>query len=603
MRILLNALCALPALGVIWFTWGWYVEAPLIDQLYLLDFFTRVGDGSVEIEDWFARHEINGHHIFVPRIILTILAFATGWTMRAETWLSLTLAVLSFVFMARLARDRVTEGLNATVEVANLLMAFSLFSLSQYWNWLWGFSVLLFLVHIFFISAVLLLTSATSFDLRRRLGLAAGCCALASFCMIHGILTWVALVPSVVAAGLQARRLRETVAIWSGSLLITLVPFLYGIPHQSSRFMTLLEFEPLRIPIHFFNILGIPTAMFAKWMFREIHETEVFWPVGLALFVAFTALSARFLWRAAPEVRARAIPWISIGLFSIGYAGANTLGRADIAHTVPVGLGLYTAIYATPPVLLTVAVIQLMMLWVDTRLPARSGRDMRRRVAITLAIVPFGVFSVLNTSWALRTMLPLREKSAAYADSRCFEFARYLAGKRNTCVIKWFWTPERLDALESLGFRNFHKDLAFDSTPRSSHGRVEGIRTIDSGRSIPESTVLVHGFVDLRDWQAVELRSPAERPRNDVIVTGTVRLPGTEHRPTTVLLSPAGAKRFIAWAEIDQKPTADAAGDGGYAWRAAIPDSLLTGKPVHAWVYDPTREAVVQLDGKVTLRR
>jgi len=72
--------------------------------------------------------------------------------------------------------------------------------------------------------------------------------------------------------------------------------------------------------------------------------------------------------------------------------------------------------------------------------------------------------------------------------------------------------------------------------------------------------------------------------------------PSARHAVGAVLAR-GQSRRFIAWAQVEERPEDSPDGERWYRWRAPVPDSLLGNAPLRAWIFDPTRDAMMQLEG------
>ena len=75
--------------------------------------------------------------------------------------------------------------------------------------------------------------------------------------------------------------------------------------------------------VYYFRLLGVPIASVVDSTFGRVVVAP---SVSLALVCSYVVCAVHFLGR-LPD-KARAVPWLSIGLFSILYAGLNSMGRA-----------------------------------------------------------------------------------------------------------------------------------------------------------------------------------------------------------------------------------------------------------------------------------
>ena len=71
------------------FIYRFGVDVPFWDQWELVPFLDLWASGTLSLGDLFSQH--NEHRIFFPRLIMLLLAAATGWNSRAEMWFNFSL--------------------------------------------------------------------------------------------------------------------------------------------------------------------------------------------------------------------------------------------------------------------------------------------------------------------------------------------------------------------------------------------------------------------------------------------------------------------------------------------------------------------------------
>lgn len=312
--------------------------------------FDRVATGKVNFADFFAQH--NEHRIIFPKIIFLVLAFLTKWDIRYELYLSIFLAsitLLAFYQVSALTKNNNSEQ---TWHLANILTSILIFSLVQYENWLWGFQVAWLLINSCFILAVLII--ATSKNSSKRLFLAAIPCFVASFSAAHGLLTWLALIPSVASVNGSSRQRKIRITAWI--LLFAVTAAIYSIGyvkpgyHPSPLFFLK---HPLVALKYFFTLLGTPL----------LNQPITSIIGGLLILLLFLTLTIKLLKKSKQNFKfhSATTSYISIGLFALLFAIMTTSGRS--------GFGVEQATssrYTTSAILLIISVIHLSRLFLST---------------------------------------------------------------------------------------------------------------------------------------------------------------------------------------------------------------------------------------------
>lgn len=551
---------ALPPLLVVWVVWDHWPLVPIWDQWALVPFFEKVASGEATLADFVARHEVEVHHIIVPRLIFTALAFASDWTMKLEVWGSLLLAAATLWALLPMARAGLGGRGALAADVAAVFVSLLVFSLVQIWNWLWGFSLMLFLINACLVIGIEALRSAPPHRFGLALVVAGTCCFLASFSMAHGVLTWVAVAPAVLFFSPEASR-RRMASVWTGMTLVTWALYLWGYsaadaPTTGGLLGRIVD-HPLLLPGYFLIVLGSPLA-WASDLAGDAHVSLVITAcVGLAVLVAALLLFVRLFVRLAGEERRAVVAWGCIGLFSILYAGLNTVGRAKPFFLDPAGYDLaraWLSMYATPAGLLTIATMLL---------AARALVDIPRTVGLVASSV-LAVVIVANDAVEIEAPEHLERDP----QTLCFELMAMWA-PANTCMNLLSHADE-IAALERIGWRSPREGLVIEDARAA--GRVIGY---EAGRN--GGAGVLTGEIDPSPPLAAAI-APSDAGSS------------------AVLLSASGTDRFFAYALIDDR-RAESAGTDAVAWQVEL-DPRATSRDlraVQAWLYARASGRIVPL--------
>ncbi len=469
----------------------------------------------------------------------------------------------------------------------NILTCFLLFSLYQASSWLFGFQLAFFLINTCLLLAVFILSFPKNIAPNIRLFLSAGCCFIASFSSGHGLLTWLAVLPSVFAieGSVKQKNFRSIFYI----ILFLLCYFFYSIDSQrtKSNLDILLFFKNLPTALdYFFTILG------AGFSFRLIPNLT-----GLWLFLIFLFFNFYSLRKSRSELFSYAAPWLSMGWFTILFALLVTLARSN--------LGVEQALasrYTTPSILLTISCLQtgrILMCYQSSHLEQKYYRKLRFYAltsivllilfynSVNLAVIVYArawvekvspgkncleIIHYLNESF-YRT----EESTVSESHKKC---TRYMDCPINNCLETLIpnATPSALVGirngafiLERIGFRDFPKQIQF-TEPTKIYGQIEQPMTTDKPVTLSRSS--------------------------KIKVTGWATLPERSQTPELVLLSSDGDRSFFANATIVNKS------DNKVQWEAEIsPQSLNREETaIKGWVYDREGKQFVKLNGEIKLR-
>jgi hypothetical protein len=357
--------------------------------------------------------------------------------------------------------------------------------------------------------------------------------------------------PSVVGLALTTTRPRTVMAVWSALAVIAWVLFAWSLSASgydpqtgklSSRFEVL---GPVTVAVYYFRLLGVPIASVVASKLGHVILAPA---VGLALVCSYVVCTMRFLRRVSD--RSTAIPWLSIGLFSILYAGLNSMGRAAAETDSFMQLYLRMQMHSTPAVLLSVAVVHLGWLAVTT------GDGRRTRWArVPLAMVALATvmsFPICLPSFRLVHQMLLTQERLF---GPCLELVPH-------------WTPpdpchrtiaaygDKIRSLDELGFRPVRRNLTFEASPSYKVGSI----------------------------LTVEVEGPSKGGRSTVVVRGDGTAPGS-----TVLFTEVGGRVFFAHCYVDR--------DG--RWEARYEKPQTPRSAAEAWLYDAKSGRVGRLEGKV----
>jgi hypothetical protein len=584
-RVLRGAVLLAPAAWILTMVIGTYAEFPYADQhLTLLPFLEKVFDGDFTIGDFFAPAGIGGAHITaVPKSIFTLLALASGWTIKLELFVSLALALATFGMLAHIAAPQGNEPNTGWWPTA--LTSLLLFSLLQINNWLWGYALMYFVVNAQMVAAAALLYGALKSYSRTKLVFALALCGTASFSMAQGMFTWFAVLPSIVLLAIQSTRIREVLGLWVVATVITWAALLSLVEPQSAAAADLLSAlidSPVNTITNVFRFLGVHFvyAIALVSVPGELSLT-VTTGAGVMALVAFCASAAFLVTKSTKADKSRAVTWISIGLFSMIYAGVNTLGRhgwvESMSSLLFANFSAITSMYSTTLVLFPIATVHLVFL----ALRARSTDEGRvLKTSRTVQVVGACLLGLFMVNFAIGVMATQRSRGFRVSQASCVELARYLAYP-NTCAMGH--APIAVNAsamyerLDRLGLREIRRGLLLEESPPQPVGSIDRVE-----------------FISPMVREYLPTRSMRGHFENLVVVAGTLT-PSTDPKGyRSIALSHDGVERFFALGSVADDES----------WKVEFSGDLLpTPGVIHAWLYDREKGKFLRLRGKAELIR
>ncbi|MEG4118686.1 hypothetical protein QUA43_14565 [Microcoleus sp. N9_B4] len=627
-KIILFTLYLIPVLLLIGFVANFSVNVPVDDEWRLASLFEKIAGGNVTFNDFWALH--SNHRILFPKIIIAVLAFASRWNINYQLCLSIGLAAITFIAMYKLSSMQVKNVADDLWHLANILTCILLFSLVQHENWLWGFQLAWFFVNFCFVAAVYalvlnhkLLPNIAVFNRMKQrccttinklfrngqdarstrtlnfcgtgilpvvendatpqikqstetavpcpydiqISIAAGFCFIASFSLAQGLLSWLAAIPAVAALEGNAAQKRKRLIVWM--LLFVATCAVYSIDYHPSRKTSIISLlnKPLVVIDYFLSLLGSPI----------VRSPGISALVGLLIFANFLFLGFHF-GRKITEHR-EALPWLSIGLFSVLSALFITAGRAEFGAIQAIESSRYT----TNSILLLIALVQLGQVFVrGNNSTINPNYKFVFRVVAGLLI---GIIIVNSQQAIAQTRSALLYKQGA---QDCLQLINYLEpsdffdNSPESCLrvlTKKTWlVREGAAMIDKIGWRKFAKNVEFISNTEKVYGYLDKPQTSDKSLNVKQN-------------DAVKAAGWAVWPEN-------------LQQPNIVLLSVGDKQSFFAnaYVNLDSPDIAESLKSELYnnaRWAVDLSDNNLpiAQTEIKAWVYNPVDNQFVQLRG------
>jgi hypothetical protein len=550
----------IPFIAAVWFFAHFSVDVPFQDQWELPYLFTDVATRHSPVPELLSCH--NDHPIVFPKLIWIALAFTTKWNTRVDMAITLLVAAAMFAPIALIGNEDDRPGTNWMTGVSLFAASLLVFSFVHYDDWLFGFQLHWILANTCTVWAVYLVWKSTGYPLLKQL-LAWACCLVASFSVLYGMVSWLVIIPTQFTAITDRRRRTAAVAA-SVILLGTCIAVYLGLmtrlpnPRIDHSFW---HKHPLAALEYFCALMGAPLAQ-GVW----IAPAKPALVLGLAVVGIFTFCAALLLHQKRLE---SCVPWISIGLFALGFCAMATVGRSFRSVTN----AAHASHYMSVSVLLAVAALQL------------SRQAMRGRQGAFVALAgAVGALSIAGSVASLPKAHALKEarsKAAAY-----LEIERYVDPATDaypqSCLFPLFpvksdthWIRPGAELLDDLGFRKIAMHVPFIENPSMRYGTFQ---------------VLTEGR-----------QTPAVHDGDTVAARGWVVIHAAEEAPQFVVISVGDARVFItaAWVGHRSKRRFLRLGTGEVVtlWSTQIPAVFLPrGQSVlRAWLYRKHAQEFVRL--------
>jgi hypothetical protein len=628
-KLILFTLYLIPVLLLIGFVANFSVNVPVDDEWRLASLFEKIAQGNVTFKDFWALH--SNHRIVFPKIIIAVLAFASRWNINYQLCLSIGLAAITFIAMYKLSSMQVKNVADDLWHLANILTCILLCSLVQHENWLWGFQLAWFFVNFCFVAAVYalvsnhkLLPNIAVFNRMKygrdtavrcpypisalhylRISIAALFCFFASFSLAQGLLSWLAAIPAVVALEGNAAQKRKRTIAWM--LLFVATCAVYSIDYHPSRKASIISLlnKPLVVIDYFLSLLGSPIVRspgISAFVGLVIFAIFVFFVVyfGKKIVSSSVASSVSANSEKPPQVPAiassiaiterndiaesyQALPWLSIGFFSVLSALFITAGRAEFGAIH----ALESSRYTTNSILLLIALVQLGQLFVrgndrETKATLKRNYKFIYRVVAGLLIATI----ILNSQQAIaQSRSALLYKQGA---QDCLQLINYLEpsdffkNSPESCLRvlskKTWLVREGAAIIDKIGWIKFAKNVEFISNTEKVYGYLDKPQTSEKSLTVKQ---------------------------NDAVkAAGWAVLPENLQQPKVVLLSVGDKQSFFANAyvnsdspDIAKSLKSELYNNARWAVDLSGNDLPIAQTEIKAWVYNPVDNQFVQLRG------
>ncbi|MGB3513475.1 MAG: hypothetical protein WBA93_30540 [Microcoleaceae cyanobacterium] len=531
--------------------------------------FDRVATGNATFFDFFTVH---GHHrILIPKLIITALAFASKWNTQYEIICSVIFVIITFFALYKIASTQLQKKDKSFLHIANILVSLLLFSLVQHQNWLWGFTLFWFLTNLCLIIAIYFIYTFDNFSAKTKIFLAAISCFIGSFTLIQGLFSWFVLIPSIFWLEGKPKQKISRVTIWI--LLFILSCLIYSINYNPIREPKPFLFteQPFLIIDYFLAILGLPLV--------RISIPAIL--TGLILLSSFLFFTFYFLKKPWYKLHffPEAVPWLTIGTFSLISALSISVGRAEYG----VENAMISSRYTTTSILLIISLIYLLGLFLQQQQKYLS-------IYKIFAVVMTGIMMV-NSVYIVANV----KSSFPYMESRkeCLEIINYLEDSefieesQDSCLVlmngKTWLVREGAEIMEKLGWREFPQNLEFITEAKQNYGYLDYPQTTEKILIINKDKTISLGGWAIR--------------------------PDRKKQPNLVLLSSGKNQFFFANAivNLESDDIAKVLKSKKYSrarWKVTfLAKSLPMGETViNAWVYNSDKQEFIKLNDEVKVK-
>jgi hypothetical protein len=392
MRILAACLLLAPPVLLAVLLWRDGVNIPYWDQWDgdIAGIFVKFKTHQLAFADFWAQH--NESRLVLPRMFFLFLGNLTHWNIGYEIAATFLAACLIAAAIWRLEQTAFQSSPIIRWMVF-FISSLLIFSPAQSEAWLWGLESILYVP-----VACILFSLLTMQSQARGIMKWLVCAALATvstYAFSNGLLAWIVLFPALVCLADMGSRRKNNFAIlcWLFAFAGNAALYFYDYQFQpTGGFWQKLWTDPFPIAEYFFAFLGqLLTDQNAP------HSLETAVLIGLCLTILFGASCFQiFKRRKNPELINNALPWLTLGGYSILSGCLATAGRATLIgpdQALSPRYGIFGAC-------LIVSLLHLIALTAFHE-PARKDDSKSARSRIHLALPAFGICAVLLYAIAL----------------------------------------------------------------------------------------------------------------------------------------------------------------------------------------------------------
>lgn len=572
--VILGLMYLIPILGVTGFIIAFGVNVPFYDQWVVPALFEKTATGTLQFKDLFELH--NNHRILFPRLIFIGLGFISSWNIKLELFFSLCLAILTFILLYKISANS-SKNKNYFFHFSNLLTTLIFFSLAQSENWLWGFQIAIFLINFCVILSCFILTR-NQIKPKQKFLLAAIPCLIASFSSAQGLMSWLALIPGIIAISELGNQRKKYLTFWITLFLLSSLIYSIGYTQDSKTInLSLLE-KLLALIQFFFNVIAAPLTNSQNFSIG----------IGIIIILNFIFLGSYCLTNRKKQqyLISLCFPWFSIGIFSILCSILITLGRYDYGANY----GIYTSRYTTHSLLLIIAVIQLWFIIIS------EGNFFNRNDYPKLIYSFIG--GILVCLIGVKSEIAIAQAQTDVINKQrgetCLELINYLEDSKffkthpERCLLRLskttWWIQDGVKQLQAVNLRNWANYITFKTESEQLYGYID---------------------FPLSSDQPLKLK-----PKDSVTFKGWAIFPQQQNQPQLVFFSRGNQRSFFAQANVGLKSpdiaqVLDSPLYNHGRWEVTIPavqlHKNLGNTTVKAWVYHPNGNEFIPLKGEVKI--
>ncbi len=566
-QVFLLILYIIPILLLVWFIAEFRVNVPSWDEWPVSTIFEKVATNELSFNDLIEPY--NQHRYLFVRLIIIPIAFLTNWNKDYELALNVILAISTWIITLQISCKKIENFKGKTsFYITNSVTLFLILSLVQYQNWLWGLQIGVFLVNFSVALAILILSSDERLQPQKSLLIAAFFCAIASFTMAQGLVSWLAAIP-LIGLKIQGKRQKIlSVLSWIALFLFTCFLHFYDYPisEEKGSNITAILANPTYFIKFFFTVIGAPLSP---------DSSVIAFSFGILIILLFLGLIIRGIKLYHFKFIQQVAPWLSFALFAILFSSLVTAGRANLGVDFALG-----SRYTTNSLFLIIALIHIYYTLSFNKFRNKRYNRFPKTIFFQLfLIILLGISSI----YSIQQGKPYRHRLES--EKNCLNFIQVI-DDRHYC---WTWweimnSPEKMRShAQFLNSVNFIEspDIQFINSAAEIEGKI-------TKPNLNQPILLRH-------------------PEDSLSISGEVRLSDnllSQKQPYLIALSYGNRKTIIEYRPLNTLDTANIK-DQKLAWSISLSASLLPlgETTLNPWLYSPQKQQFIRLKGAVSIKR
>src|SRR3989344_7027815 len=223
--ILVTLLTTLPIIYLIYIATKYSVDIPSYDEWFFVPLFEKMFNGTLTLQDLWA--QTNEHRIVVTKLLMLVFVKFTGWNLKYEIALNIILSVGILTSLIYLLKRESKEFRYYSPYLIVPALSFTIFSLGQFENYLWGLQMLVFINVLAVTVGFILLTESSMSWKSISLAVFVGIVALYNYA--GGLLYWpIGFALIYFQPRLAKVKKTKFIIFWILSTLIILLTYFYN---------------------------------------------------------------------------------------------------------------------------------------------------------------------------------------------------------------------------------------------------------------------------------------------------------------------------------------------------------------------------------------